>query len=174
MQDEGPSAPGPGRTAVAAPTLVLGLGNPILGDDGVGWVVAQEVSAAISEQNKRVEVDCASLGGLSLMERILGYERVILVDSIESRAHEVGYVSAFPLEQLADPTYGHTGSAHDTSLLTAVRAAEAMGQATPTRIEIVAIEAKQSYDFSESLSAPVQQAVAVATRKVLELLNAAP
>ncbi len=174
MQDEGPSAPGPGLTSHPVPMLVLGLGNPILGDDGVGWTVAHEVSATISQGNPPVEVDCASLGGLSLMERILGYDRVILIDTIESGAHEVGYVRSFPLEQLENPTYGHTGSAHDTSLLTALRAAEAIGQTTPTQIEIVAIETQQSYDFSESLSAPVQQAVAVATRKVLELLNTSP
>ena len=61
--------------------MVIGLGNPILGDDGVGWRVAEEIARNTINQPD-VEVDCASLGGLSLMERLTGYERVILVDSI--------------------------------------------------------------------------------------------
>ncbi len=150
--------------------LVLGLGNPILGDDGVGWRVASEVRAVLGQPNEGIEIDCASLGGLSLMERMLGYSRVILVDAIETGDNPVGHVSMFPLENLANPMSGHTASAHDTSLITALRAAEAMGQATPSRIDIVAIEAKQRYDFSESLTPPIEAAVSVATRKVLAAL----
>jgi Ni,Fe-hydrogenase maturation factor len=52
-------------------TLVIGLGNPILGDDGVGWVVAREVEDRLPQMDHPVEVDCLSLGGLSLMELTL-------------------------------------------------------------------------------------------------------
>src|SRR3972149_4395802 len=60
-------------------TLVVGLGNPILGDDGVGWRVAEEVKrliadgewqmangdapSAISHQPSAIKVDCFALGG---------------------------------------------------------------------------------------------------------------
>ena len=72
--------------------LVIGLGNPILGDDGVGWKVAEAVSNSLfprpslppKDGGNNIEVDCASLGGLSLMERMIGYERVILIDSMET------------------------------------------------------------------------------------------
>ncbi len=30
-----------------APTIIVGLGNPILGDDGIGWLVAQKTSDAL-------------------------------------------------------------------------------------------------------------------------------
>lgn len=150
--------------------LVLGLGNPILGDDGVGWRVASEVRSSLGEQLRNVEIDCVSLGGLSLMERMLGYSRVILIDAIETGENPVGYVSLFPLEALANPTSGHTSSAHDTSLTTALRAAEAMGQSVPAKVDVVAIEAKETYDFSEALTPPVEQAVLTATRKVVQLL----
>jgi Ni,Fe-hydrogenase maturation factor len=32
-------------------TIVIGLGNPILGDDGVGWKVAEEVKTVIRRMN---------------------------------------------------------------------------------------------------------------------------
>jgi Ni,Fe-hydrogenase maturation factor len=42
-------------------TLVIGLGNPILGDDGVGWVVASEVEDRLPKRDHSIEVDCLSL-----------------------------------------------------------------------------------------------------------------
>lgn len=160
------------ETAARRPsTLVLGLGNPILGDDGVGWKVAQHVRDALGPESPDVDVDFASLGGLSLMERMLGYRRVILIDSIETQAHREGAVSVFPLQALRDPSSGHSASAHDTSLTTALQTAQVMGEHIPDAVEVVAIEARITYDFTESLSAAVEASVPIATRKVLELLR---
>ncbi len=151
-------------------TLVLGLGNPILGDDGVGWKVAEAVQAIVHQS---VEVDCASLGGLSLMERMLGYSRVILIDCMQTGRLPLGEVRSLPLEQLENPSAGHTASAHDTSLMTALQAARSMGGQVPSRIDVVTIEVKLSFDFSESLSPEVAAAVPLATREVLKLLDLA-
>jgi len=151
-------------------TLVLGLGNPILGDDGVGWKVAEAVRKALGDS---VEVDFASLGGLSLMERILGYSRVVLIDSMESGQYPIGAVRLLSLADLENPMAGHTASAHDTSLMTALQAAQAVGTDVPGRIDIVAIEAKPSYDFSEELSPEMAAAVPVAAQEVLKLLERA-
>jgi len=154
-------------------TLVIGLGNPILGDDGVGWKVAEALSPVVSRQLS-VELDTAALGGLSLMERLLGYDRVVLVDSMETGQGPVGSVQTFPLASLPDPMSGHSASAHDTSLMTALRTAEQIGAEIPNRVDVVAIEAKNVYDFSEELSPPVAAAVPVAVEKVLELIKEVP
>lgn len=151
-------------------TLVIGLGNPILGDDGVGWKVAEQVSDSIGV-SPCVEVDCASLGGLSLMERMLGYQRVILVDSIESGQGAVGSVRVFPLLALPNPMTGHSASAHDTSLMAALQVARSMGADVPDRVDVVAIESKNMYDFTEELSPDIARAVPVAVHKVLGLLK---
>lgn len=151
--------------------LVLGLGNPILGDDGVGWRVAEAVQARLAGLPPAVEVDFASLGGLSLMERMLGYLHVILVDCMETGAAPLGSVRSMQLADLVDPTAGHSASAHDTSLLTALEAARSMGAAVPSRVDVVAIEARTSYDFSEELSPEIQAAVPIATEEVLSLLR---
>jgi hydrogenase maturation protease len=152
-------------------TLVLGLGNPILGDDGVGWRVAEAVQTRLGTLHSPAEVDFASLGGLSLMERMLGYERVILVDCLETGSRQAGSVESMSLADLANPTAGHSASAHDTSLLTALEAAKTMGAETPSRVDVVTIEAKNTYDFSEQLSPEVAAAVPVATQEVLRLLE---
>jgi hydrogenase maturation protease len=54
-------------------TIIIGLGNPILGDDGVGWKVVEELGKLDHSKSKSIEVDCLSVGGLTLMERMVGY-----------------------------------------------------------------------------------------------------
>ena len=168
-------------------TLVIGLGNPILGDDGVGWRVAEEVaknfpsppSPLPSGEGRRgegkndVEVDCASLGGLSLMERLTGSERVILVDSIFTGTKQVGTVSKFTLSELPDLAAGHSASAHDTSLRNALNVGRGMDILLPKdeNVIIVAIEAENVYDFSQELSPAVAGAVPLAVKTVLELVD---
>lgn len=154
--------------------LVIGLGNPILGDDGVGWAIASMVNEQLPVTGPPVEVDCLSLGGLSLMERMLGYDRVVLIDSMETGQSPVGNVRRFPLAALPDPMAGHSASVHDTSLMTALKTAESIGADVPKRVDVVAIEAKNVYDFSEELSPPVAAAVPGAVQAVLDLIQGAP
>ena len=159
--------------------LVIGLGNPILGDDGVGWKVAEAVLGFLAStppllhkgDGNNIEVDCASLGGLSLMERMIGYDRVILIDSMKTGGNIVGSVKAFPLAALENPRLGHSASAHDTSLLTALQSAQTMKLAVPARVHVVAIEINSVYDFSESLSPEVERAVPIAAQRVLQMLK---
>jgi hydrogenase maturation protease len=160
-------------TAPSGNVLVLGLGNPILGDDGIGWRVAEDVRRSVTGLRHAIDVDCASVGGLSLMERMLGYRRVILVDSMWTGNHAAGTVHEFGLDELSNPDAGHTSSAHDTSLTTALRAAAAMGAEVPTEVRIVGIETPACYEFTEALSPAAQSALPIATRKVIELIEAA-
>ena len=152
-------------------TLVIGLGNPILSDDGVGWRVVEQVEKHIKELSLPVEVDYLSLGGLSLMERLIGYQRAIIVDAIYSGKNPVGSVATFNLEELPNPNDGHTSSAHDTTLMTAMDTGKRLNVPLPETVQVVAIEAYNVHDFSEELSPPVATAVPLAVTKVIELLN---
>ncbi len=154
-------------------TLIIGLGNPILGDDGVGWKVAQEVSRQLPITNYQspIEVDCVALGGLSLMERMVGYKRAIIVDSMETGQCDVGSVNVFPLEALTNPMAGHSTAIHDMSLMTALEVGRKMGLDVPASVRVVAVEAKNVYDFSEELSPPVAAAVPLAVQAVLDELR---
>ena len=172
-------------------TIVIGLGNPILSDDGVGWKVIEKIqsiipssrlwhpspnespSGVLREEDRdegEVVLETASLGGLSLMERLVGFERAILVDSMETGQGHAGSVRMFTLDELPNPSAGHSASAHDTSLVTALKTGRRMGLSLPTEIRVVAIEAKQVYDFSEELSPAVAAAVPIAAQAVLDIL----
>jgi hydrogenase maturation protease len=152
-------------------TLVIGLGNPILGDDGVGWRTAEQVRLQIEKLSLPVEVDYLSLGGLSLMERLVGYENVIIIDAIYSGQKPVGSVDSFSLDELHNPNDGHTASAHDTTLMTALNAGRRLSLSLPEKVQVVAVEVKNVHDFSEELSAPVAASVPLAVDRVMELLG---
>jgi hydrogenase maturation protease len=147
-------------------TIIIGLGNPLLGDDSVGWRVAEQVRKLCE-----VEVDCLSVGGLSLMERLVGYDRAILIDAITTGKQPTGSVSLYKLEDLPNLSAGHTGSTHDTSLQNALKLGQSMGVQLPTEVVVVGIEAQSVYEFSEVLSPPVAAAIPQAVQMVMELLK---
>ena len=155
-------------------TLVIGLGNPILGDDGVGWRVSQELKAS-TELPPEVDVVSLDVSGLSLMEALIGYKKAIIIDAIVTHQEPLGKVSCFPLNELPNPSSGHLSSTHDTSLQSALKIGWDLGYALPDEIIMVAIESQKVYDFSEELSTAVSAAVPEAvkiTRGIL--LNNSP
>jgi hydrogenase maturation protease len=149
-------------------TLVLGLGNPLLSDDGVGWRVVEQVQARVT--HPAIEFDFHSGGGLSLMERLIGYDRAIIVDALNTGRAPQGTVSAFRLEDLPNYAQSHLASAHETTLRTALQVGRTMGATLPNDILIVAIEAQNVYDFSEELSPAVANAVPQAVELVISQL----
>jgi hydrogenase maturation protease len=151
--------------------IVIGLGNPILGDDGFGWVVAELIRQTIDQQLASVDIECFALGGLSLMERLIGYDEAILIDAIQLGDSPVGTLQTLPLEDIPDHVVGHLYSSHDTSLKNAIQIGESLGARLPQRITIVGVETSSVYEFSEELSEPVKSAVPAAVQMVLKLLD---
>ncbi len=151
-------------------TLIVGLGNPILGDDGVGWRVAEELGRSLPA-DLPVDVTCLSLGGIGLMEKLIGYDEAILVDAFKSE-DVYGSVLVMRLEDMPNYSAFHTTSAHDVSLQDALELGRCMGAKLPRRIMVVGITTEKSFDFSEELSPEVQAAVPQAVQAVLGLLVA--
>lgn len=148
-------------------TLVLGMGNPILGDDGVGVRVAEEVLALLPA-DAPVDVSEACVGGISLMERMLGYDNVILIDALSLESIEPGAIRKLKLDDLrAISSTQHSASTHDTNLLTALDAGKRMALPLPANITIIAIEANVILDFSETMTPAVAAAVPLAVDAVL-------
>jgi hydrogenase maturation protease len=156
-----------------SPTLVVGLGNPLLGDDGFGWRAAEQIRQQVELADCSVEVDCLAVGGLSLMERLIGYQHVILIDAIFTGQWPVGSIHRLTLDDLPDQAAGHLSSAHDTTLPTAFRVGRALGMPLPDNVAIVAVEAANSFDFVEELTPLVAAAVPLVTRMVVEMLQQA-
>jgi hydrogenase maturation protease len=77
---------------VTARVTVIGIGNTLMGDDGFGVRVAEELLRR--ELPSDVEVVVGSVAGMSLVGHLLDSERVIFADAIDARA-EPGSVFRF-------------------------------------------------------------------------------
>jgi hydrogenase maturation protease len=156
------------RIAEPGETLVVGLGNPILGDDGVGWRVIDELDQL---DHGDASLQQACVGGLSLMELLVGYRRAIIVDAIIDPEEEPGSVWCKPLAAVATRVASHLDSTHDAPLPAAIAAGRAMGADLPTDIEVVGIVIERGDVFGEDLSDDVAAAVPVAAAEVAGALR---
>jgi hydrogenase maturation protease len=150
-------------------TLVVGLGNPILGDDGIGWQIAQSLQREI-EIPSDVTIECLAIGGISLMEALIDFDRAVLIDAIVTHQVPVGTVSSYELGELPNLTTGHMSSAHDTSLTDALHMGRSLGAHLPENITVVTVESQKVYEFSEALTPAVAAAVPLALKIIQDLL----
>ena len=151
-------------------TLVVGLGNPTPGDDGVGWKVAEKIKQQLPH-DQSVVVDCLSFGGISLMERLIGYHRVNLIDAFASDG--LGSIHVMKLIDIPNYSAFHISSAQDTSLQNALEIGRSLGAYLPEDIIVVGIATPRICDFSDSLSPLVAEALMPAVKIVLDLLKQA-
>jgi len=155
-------------------TLVVGLGNPILTDDGVGVRVADAVADALpTELADSTTVTEASVGGLRLMELMVGYDRAIIIDAIqlpgEPTMGRIHRMSLSDLESIS-PTQ-HSASAHDTSLVTALEAGRRLGLVLPDDVIVFAVEVENVSDFGDTPTPAVAGAIPAVTQQVLDVLT---
>jgi hydrogenase maturation protease len=148
-------------------TLVIGLGNPILTDDGAGVLAARQVAGRLAGKFP-IEVAELSVGGLRLMEAMIGYDRVILIDALESKEGRYGTIHRLSLQDLSEisPTQ-HSSSPHDASLTTAIEMGRRMSYTLPKEIVIFAIEVENTSDFGEAPTPAVAQAIPELVEQVL-------
>jgi hydrogenase maturation protease len=113
----------------------------------------------------------ASVGGLRLMEMMVDYNWVILVDAIQTPGGQPGTIWRLTLDDIASavPTQ-HSASAHDMNLPTAMELGRQLGLDLPKRIEIFAIEAEDVVTFGETCTPDVVAAIPVVTELVLQTL----
>jgi len=154
--------------------LVLGLGNTILTDDGVGIHVVRAVASRITHHASRSDVTFAeaSVGGLRLLDVIAGYERVIMVDAIQTRDGKPGDIYRLHPNDLRASL--HSGSTHDFSLPGALALGRGMGLMLPDdeAIVIIAIEVEDVLTFGETCTPAVAAAIPRAVEMVLAELEA--
>jgi hydrogenase maturation protease len=148
-------------------TVVIGLGNPIMSDDGVGIKVARMVREELGDRDD-IFVTEAHSGGLRLMDRMVGFDRAIIVDAMKTGSEKPGTVSLFSISDFV--TTKNTVSTHDTDLSTALETGRLCGLHLPKEITIFGIEADDVHTCSEEITTEVAKAVPVAAGRILNCL----
>lgn len=145
-------------------TIVLGLGNPILRDDAIGLHVVRALEPHLAGCAD-IDIGEDHRGGLRLMERLIGYDRAIVVDAICTGA-KAGVIHRLSSPDL--PTQ-HSGSSHDMNLPMALEVGRRAGAHLPKNEDILifGIEAEDVLTFGQELSPGVQGAVEAAVQAIL-------
>jgi hydrogenase maturation protease len=148
-------------------TLVLGLGNPILSDDGVGCHVA----LSIKEKLKGPDIDVmeASIAGLDFLDLLARYDRTIIIDAIQTRDGTPGQIYQLEPEMLSNTC--HASTPHDVNFATAIELGKQLGLPLPPQITIFAVEVRDVTSFGEACTPEVAAAIPECVKMVLHEIS---
>lgn len=140
---------------MTAGTVIIGMGNPLLCDDGVGIAVARAVAERLRHLMD-LRVTELHTGGIRLMEAMAGFKRAVVVDAMLSGAAP-GTVQRFDPADFI--TTKNTFSSHDTDFATACDLGRMAGVPLPEQVSFWGIEAREFDLFGEQFTAEVAAAV---------------
>ena len=142
-------------------TMVLGVGNSILTDDAVGFRVAHLLKEAKPELT---EMETAE-AGLTLLELIDGYERVIIIDSVKTGRNKPGTLYPLTLDQI-DPSWGFC-STHGIDIKMAVKLGNELDYKLPTKLSIYGIEVADNRNFGEKCTKAVEKSIPQIVQEII-------
>lgn len=128
-------------------TLILGIGNTIRGDDGIGIRVARKLKQILPPQYTIKELSSA---GLDLMEAIAGFKKAILIDAVQTTGGVPGHVY-----HLSPQEFQYSSSVlsfHALDLNQVIEIGKKLMEGKMPRIEVLAVETPRLNEFSENLS----------------------
>lgn len=132
--------------------LILGIGNDILTDDGIGPKLVNDLD------KKRIPKDVifqeATLGGMELLDLVKNYDQVIFIDALKTGTTPPGTVRQFDPQDFEETL--HLSSIHDIDFLTALELGRRTGMKIPGKITIIAIEIVEDRVFSTSFSPEIK------------------
>ncbi len=147
-----------GQEPAPAPTsrvLVLGLGNDILTDDGVGLYVVRQLQDTLAG-HPAIDVRETMEMGLALLDFMSGYHTVVIVDSIQTHRAAPGTVhelDAAALQQLTGRTPHFVGVSETLAL------GRHLGLPMPQQVRIFAIEVADPFTLGTAVSPALQEAL---------------
>ncbi len=150
-------------------TIVLGIGNTLLGDDGVGIYAAQELAARLHDE--AITVKDVGVDGLNLLEHILGYDRLVVIDAIITEGGKPGDIYRLRPEAIVSASGGL--SPHHFNLATTLEIGNRLfPDEMPREVTVFAVEASEVKDITEEMTEPVRDALPRVVEMVLEELAA--
>jgi hydrogenase maturation protease len=145
--------------------LVLGLGNELLSDDGVGILTVRRLSEEWPDRADYVE---SALHGIALIDTLAGYEKAIVVDAIHTGAAKPGTIIELVLGDLRAV---YSPSPHYAGLPEMIRLAQELGIDFPDDIRIIAVEIVDPLTLGGGLSPAVASAMEELGRRIKHRLD---
>ncbi|HUS87700.1 MAG TPA: hydrogenase maturation protease [Bacteroidales bacterium] len=134
--------------------LILGVGNDVLMDDGIGPRIVNDLQRDLPSDHFTC-YQTINLGGLEILEFIRNYDEVVIIDAIKTAGGTPGDVYILTPGDFKETC--HLSSFHDVSFLTALKLGDKLQYKLPEIIVIIAVEIVEDLCFGEHFSPLVQQ-----------------
>ena len=131
--------------------LILGLGNPILSDDGIGLLLTKKLEGKFPG----ADTACITLAGLELLDILMGYDRVFLIDAATGTGGAPGEL----MELSGGNRALHLFTSHGVNFFDLLAMGREMGLKMPEPAAVFGIEIGNVTDFGTSLSPPLLSAL---------------
>jgi hydrogenase maturation protease len=150
-------------------TIVLGLGNTILSDDGVGIYVARAARGRVAGAADVLE---AELAGLDLLEMLRGYDRAYIVDAIQLDGEEPGTVFRMKPDDIR--TTPRLASFHDIDIVTALALGRRLEFRMPDEVVIFGVQVEDALTLGEECTDAVRQVIPLLAGEIAGEITGAP
>jgi hydrogenase maturation protease len=144
---------------------VMGLGNPLMRDEGVGVRVAEVLMESFDFPDNVTVLDAGTMG-MSILNLFQDADYMLVVDAIDGTGEEPGTVVRMDPADIAPNQVLH--SLHDIRFVDVLQAAELMG--SPVVGECIAVQVQDMSEMSIGLTPAVEGAVPAAVAAVLVVL----
>lgn len=145
-------------------TIIIGLGNPILLDDGIGCALADFIADRISA-NSGITVLSTSLSPIRLMDEIAGNDNLIIIDSITTGTCNPGTLHVLNA-QVEDR---HPVSVHHFTFEGMNRIGAALGLRMPNKVNIYGIEILRPEEYGSGLSPALRDRIPQMANEILSM-----
>lgn len=150
-------------------TIVLGLGNPLWGDDSAGPRVIRTLRNRLPQTE--VTLAEASIAGLDILELLADYDKAIIIDAIETGNGTPGTIYRLELDDIA---INDAASPHDIDFIAALELGRKLGLSLPASVTIFAIEAGQTAFPQEECTTQVRAAIPLCADMIIGELQTKP
>lgn len=150
--------------------LVLGIGNILFGDEGIGVHLANflKLNYRFSRENEVEFVDGGTLASM-LIPLITSYDKVLILDCVDVNNANIGEVYYFDFDNVPN-IITWAGSAHEVEMLQTLRLTAINGDLPPVKI-IGIIPEVIGEDTAFTLSQPVKEGAKIMEKLALEFLE---
>ena len=151
---------------VAGKTVIIGVGNLLLKDEGVGVHAVRELRQKALPAG--VEVLDGGVAGIGLLDFFPGAQKLVLIDAADMNLAP-GTVVRFTPEEIRSQPGGPKFSAHDVGLLEVLELASALGQ-SPPEVVIIGVQPGE-ISWGTDLTPEVRSSLPLVVEMVLKEVN---
>jgi hydrogenase maturation protease len=142
-------------------TLVLGMGNPILSDDGVGLALAEMLRNRVPG----VDVAASAMIGLSLFDLIIGYDSIFIIDAMTMKDGKKGDWKKIREDDRCGTL--HLFSSHGLNIFELMELGAQCGLPMPRLAAVYGIEIGNEVAFDASLSHELNERLPVIAEEIV-------